>query len=176
MKGNHRITGSVLALLLGLSSELAFSRGQIPPPPPFTGGNIGAWLGSGPIFGFEDGGGANGGWGGSYFEPGGWGGWGSGAGGSGGYGGMQGGRREGNGHRWEITGNNGGGMGGLHGTCWADRLPGRRSECACSIRYNPVYPPPSGTVLFGICTISEITADWYTSCSNAGDICSGYMP
>lgn len=31
----------------------ADARGEIPPPPPYTGGNAGDWLGSGPVFGFE---------------------------------------------------------------------------------------------------------------------------
>ncbi len=39
---------SALLLLIGYG-ELS-ARGQVPPPPPFTGGNIGEWLGSGPLF------------------------------------------------------------------------------------------------------------------------------
>lgn len=38
-------------------SVAASARGQVPPPPPFVGGNIGGWMGdggSGPLFGFDD--------------------------------------------------------------------------------------------------------------------------
>lgn len=162
----------LLAAMIIIAHSSLFGRGQIPPPPPFSGGNAGDWLGSGPIFGFDDGGGPNGGWGGGYFELGGWSGWGSGPGGGhGGYRGGRDGRGEGRGHEWD-----GGEMGGLHGTCWVERLPGRRGECACSIKFQTGSPPPSGTRLFGVCTASDVTEDWYYSCSNAGDACSGYMP
>ncbi len=163
---------AALGIAVGIIAHSSvLGRGVNPPPPPFSGGNVGAWLGSGPIFGFEDGGGSNGGWGGSYFELGGWNGWGSGAGGSGGYRGRRGPNTDGRGHDWE-----GGELGGLHGTCWVERLPGRRSECACSIKYRTITPPPSGTRLYGVCAASEVTQDWYYSCNNSGDPCSGYMP
>ncbi len=95
------LLGIFLSVLLHTQAD---ARGEIPPPPPFMGGNVGDWLGSGPIFGFEGGlgnpwtgggfgsgggggspppgGGSNGGWGGAWWEGdgplggGGWGGWG----------------------------------------------------------------------------------------------------
>lgn len=41
-------------LVLVAASSLAAARGQrIPLPPTFSGGSAGAWLGSGPLFGFD---------------------------------------------------------------------------------------------------------------------------
>lgn len=163
-----------LALMAGIIVTVVYidahARTRRAPPPPFTGGNIGAWLGRGPIFGFEDGGGANGGWGGGYFELEPWSGWGGGSGGSGGgYGGAGGGGFGGKGNEWDH-----GHRGGLQGNCWAEYLPGRRSECACSITYNVGNPPPSGTPLTGYCELA--TEDWYSSCGDVDDVCTGYMP
>ncbi|HVZ38577.1 MAG TPA: hypothetical protein VHI13_04825 [Candidatus Kapabacteria bacterium] len=33
---------------------MAHARGAVPPPPPTVNGGIGDWLGSGPLFGFDD--------------------------------------------------------------------------------------------------------------------------
>ena len=44
------ITITCIILLFLLTHTLSSARGMLPPPPPFTGGNVGAWLGSGPMF------------------------------------------------------------------------------------------------------------------------------
>ena len=49
---NRCIVPVIVILVIG--SLTAYGRGQIPPPPPFIGGNTGDWLGSGPLFGFDD--------------------------------------------------------------------------------------------------------------------------
>lgn len=114
-------------------STTVYGRGETPPPPVFSSGNVGSWLGSGPIFGFEDGGGSGGGWGGEWFEGGEWGGWGSGAGGSGaggsgGYRGPRGNRGEGGGNLWSGDGSN-----PFFGTCHRMRETGEKNECSCYV-------------------------------------------
>lgn len=150
---------------IALSNE-AIARGAQPPPPPFSGGNVGSWLGSGPIFGFDDGGGPGGGWGGVD----GWGGWGSGPGGSGGYGGGNGGS-SGGGHVFDDSPGN---RGGLYGTCWRSTLPGGVWECACVIAVQWPEEPISGVTYSGLCQPYNFRIT--STCRNTGDACSGTWP
>ena len=151
-----------LSILLCCAWGTAWGRGAIPPPPPFTGGNVGEWLGNGPIFGFDDGGGPGGGWGGGYYDGGGWGGWGWGSGGAGGY---QGNGASGRGAVWS-----GEDHGGLHGTCRIETIVGTRYECACFIRYNGENPPKPGAPVQGVCRLYLVnTGD---GCRAVGDICA----
>lgn len=146
----------------------AAARGEFPPPPPFTGGNIGDWLGSGPIFGFEpprpghpwtgggygSGGGANGGWGGAWWQGngplggdgggawGGWGGWGHGIGPK--SGGIEiGTDTSRKGHVWPDE------QDSPFNTCFVETLMGGYSQCRCWFTPPPGAQP--GKVVPGIC-------------------------
>ena len=48
MKSIITITSITLFFLFNITPSSA--RGMLAPPPPFSGGNVGAWLGSGPMF------------------------------------------------------------------------------------------------------------------------------
>lgn len=97
------------ALVCVAASSWAYSRGEIPPPPPYHGpdGELGGWLANGPIFGFDGGHGPGGGWGGGWYEggeqQGGWTGWGNGARNPGGYTGSGGFGENNGGHLWGLT-------------------------------------------------------------------------
>lgn len=150
-------------LLIGLIAHTlmnvqAIARGEFPPPPPFMGGNQGAWLGSGPIFGFEPGGGSMGGWGGGWWQGGGWGGWGYGSGGSGvgyepgGYHNPGGGGgwpsdTGGRGNIWEDP-NQGS---GFFSRCYRHTAQGGYSECGCQVSLDPASPPTTGDWVAGTC-------------------------
>lgn len=174
---NNRLSTVLgIALVLFAGHGLIYARGEHPPPPPFMGGNVGAWLGSGPIFGFDDGGGPGGGWGGGWYGGAdGWGGLGSGSGGSGGYsGGSHG--TGGSGHLFDTTKKDG--FGGLHGTCWSELPIGSAYRCHCDVKYNPLLPPCHGCPVHGFCIKSPV---WdsemdHGSCNNYYEVCSGYFP
>ncbi len=157
----------ILAFMMG---NVAYGRGQTPPPPPFSGGNAGDWLGSGPVFGFEDGGGPGGGWGGWWWGGGGTqGGWGSGAGGNGyGPGGGQG--TGGLGNTFDPPPD----RKGSHGNCWQETEPGGYYRCACFSRYDANNPPASGADLPGTC--NKYDELYGPGCTFIGQNCKGTMP
>lgn len=110
MKMQKIIIGSIVALaVLVLTSDL-HARGQMPLPPAFAGGNAGAWLGRGPLFGFDS----------LMNGPGDWGG-----GSDGGSGGSGGGA---SGYYWDplpgATGGTGNDWPGMRGDCWGQMKPG----------------------------------------------------
>lgn len=159
----------IISALVAMTGYTALhARGMMPPPPPFTGGNTGDWLGDGPIFGFDRGGGPGGGWGGGWYEGGGWGGWGFGSGGAGGYGG--GGNGEGGGHEFSS----GDEFGGLHGTCVIRTPAGESYRCACNIVYYEQLPPCGGCPVHGVCKMRETPQG--AGCENIGDHCTGIWP
>lgn len=134
----------------------ATARGEIPPPPPFMGGNQGGWLGSGPIFGFEPGGGSMGGWGGGWWLGGGWGGWGHGSGGSsggyepGGYhtpGGGWPADTGGKGSVWDNSND----QNGFFTRCFRATVQGGYYECGCQVSLDPFNPPAPEDWLPGTC-------------------------
>jgi hypothetical protein len=144
-------------------SFAALGRGQIPPPPAFSGGNAGDWLGSGPIFGFDipngpgfdnspgGGGGGNGGSGGGYSWD---------------WGGDGGGR-----HQFLDSSNNY----GCPGTCDAPSWTGPcRRACVCSFLYDVGVPVNPGRYVDAECVRTRIgIVDG--SCRQAGDNCSGIV-
>ncbi len=186
-----RIFGIVLiGLYLQFSMYTqASARGEIPPPPPFTGGNTGDWLGSGPIFGFEggngfgdpwkNGGGSNGGWGGSWWDGrgplgsggnGGWTGWGSGSGPGGytGYGDLSNDSIPG-GHGWPITGSDN----GFRTNCFKETMTGGFYSCVCQLTVSLTSQPQSGQWIVGQCMQGAMGgSDQQSGCSASGLPCS----
>lgn len=164
-----RIILTLFAICISICGYPAVhARGAVPPPPPFSGGNAGAWLGHGPVFGFDDGGGPGGGWGGAWYD-GGWGGWGSGSGG-GGYTGGGGGRHNGMGDAFDPDTTKD--LGGLHGTCFVSTPVGGYYECSCSVPYDPLLPPCDGCPVHGVCRATG--SDLANSvCQDQFDICTG---
>lgn len=184
-------------ILIGLLIQLmtytqAYARGEFPPPPPFQGGNIGDWLGSGPIFGFEPpsvknpwvggggggigSGGANGGWGGAWWTGngplggggwGGWGGWGSGYG-----------------SEPVVVIDTGTGK---KGHTWPDEPPHGRPNCitmtetggyhGCGCKFIRTRNMVSGQEISGQCMRSRIrNIDRERACSFIGAPCIGDVP
>jgi hypothetical protein len=147
-------------------------RGQIPPPPPFSGGNAGDWLGSGPIFGFDTptgpgfndtppGGGGNGG------SGGGWGGDNHGAGHSG--------------HIWQQSGgidsmlatddSTGVPHSPFMGSCGYDSPSGCQPNCTCNFTWSPGEYHENDPVK-GWCVLLRFKPfDVAPMCSNVGENC-----
>lgn len=186
----------LVAIALLIMHVRADARGEIPPPPPFQGGNAGDWLGSGPIFGFEEpslgnpwkgggsnsdpyggasgGGGSNGGWGGAWWNGngplggGGWGGWGGwGSGLGAGSGGL------GidtdtskKGYIWPEE------QDSPFTTCFVETLQGGYSKCACWVRNDAIFQPDGRR--YGTCG-SHSKAYGLGRCDYVGQKCYSYQ-
>ncbi len=184
-------------ILIGIFVQIlvctqADARGQLPPPPPpFHGGNIGEWLGSGPVFGFEPpsaknpwigggpgsnigSGGANGGWGGAWWTGdgplggGGWGGWGSGMHDPIGGTPSDTGKKLPTGHVWSDQSDPGTGV-----QCFVQTETGGYNSCRCQVPYPYVaHYPQEGTWLEGVCKIVAGTREPVYNCSYPDAWCS----
>ncbi len=150
------------------------ARGETVPPPFGAGkGNIGNWLGDGPIFGFDDpigdgelGGGPGGGWGGGWWE-GGSGGGGNGSGGSGG-------REYGGGGGDEDDDPDFGAECQREGIVTGGPAP-CEDVCHCTVYWYGNEKPPTGTLTGGICRLLEPDQAPSSQCSQVGYGCLAWM-
>lgn len=123
------------AMILNVCACLtAYGRGAVPPPPPFSGGNVGSWLGSGPLFGFDTP------WGADFPDD-----WSDGSSG--------GGNGSGSGFEWNPSDGPGGGVSTDCATCKCRRyIPGIqkcKGYCWCVILGEEEFRP--GTLVPGKC-------------------------
>ncbi len=164
-----------------LYPRVVSARGETMPPPWGAGvGSAGDWLGSGPIFGFDDGpdggigGGPGGGRGGSWFEGGPWGprrgGWGGGSGGRG--------NQLGNGDEFGGGGGNTG-DGGYDTDCYRAKIvTGGPAPCEpvchCALYWYSNEKPPKDTWATGICEAADGNTT-VAECLHMEDACPAYV-